>query len=32
VEKAREMLTYAGDRPILDNAWAIYTENRKRAE
>jgi hypothetical protein len=32
VEKAREMLTYAGDRPILDNAWAIYQENRNRAE
>ena len=32
VEKARKMLTYAGDRPILDNAWAIYTENRKRAD
>ena len=32
VEKAREMLTYDGDRPILDNAWAIYQENRNRAE
>ena len=31
VAKAREMLTYDGDRPILDNAWQIYQENRKRA-
>ena len=29
---AREMLTYDGDRPILDNAWAIYRENRNREE
>ena len=31
VEKARQMLTYDGDRPILDNAWAIYQESRKHA-
>jgi hypothetical protein len=31
VEKAREMLTYPGDKPILDNAWEIYRKSLKRA-
>ena len=31
VEKAREMLTYPGDKPILDNAWEIYRNSLKRA-
>ena len=31
VAKAREMLTYPGDRPILDNAWDIYRQAMKRA-
>ena len=32
VSRAREMLTYDGDRPILDSAYAIYKENlRKQA-
>ena len=28
VERAREMLTYAGDRKILDNAYQIYRKSR----
>ena len=28
VPKAREMLTYDGDKQILDNAWAIYQSSR----
>lgn len=31
VAKAREMLTYDGDRPILDAAWAIYNRCRNKA-
>ena len=31
VEKARNMLTYDGDRPILDNAWDIYRQCLKGA-
>ncbi len=27
VEKARELLTYEGDKEILDNAYAIYKQN-----
>ncbi len=30
VPKAREMLTYDGDRPILDNAYDIYREFLRR--
>ena len=30
VEKARELLTYPGDRPILDNAWDIYRQTMKQ--
>lgn len=30
VPKAREMLTYDGDRPILDAAWDIYNRCRDR--
>ena len=31
IAKAREMLTYDGDRPILDAAWDIYTRFREKA-
>ncbi len=31
VAKAREMLTYDGDRPILDAAWGIYNRCRDKA-
>ena len=31
VDRARELLTYEGDKDILDAAWSIYQKSRKNA-